>query len=175
MRSPQRSVAFRILAGLTVIGGLAAATSVVAVSLFSRFHQGYEQIATAKLLANDAEIDAFHAEMKPQLEMRLQTLYDGVMAMKERGLPVDAIEPMGAIYLTARFDLVGRATSSGTLQSNENVRRYLLEEAGVAIIPFQAFGTWENTGWFRLAVGAVSMEEIQSALPRIEAAIAKLS
>jgi PAS domain S-box-containing protein len=42
-------VAFRILAGLTVIGGLAAATSVVAVSLFSRFHQGYEQIATAKV------------------------------------------------------------------------------------------------------------------------------
>ncbi|CAO3355641.1 response regulator [Azospirillum palustre] len=57
MRSPRlnlglplgRSVAFRILAGLTVIGGLAAATSVVAVSLFSRFHQGYEQIATAKV------------------------------------------------------------------------------------------------------------------------------
>ncbi|MDR6769489.1 ATP-binding protein [Azospirillum sp. BE72] len=42
-------MAFRILAGLTVIGGLAAATSVVAVSLFSRFHQGYEQIATAKV------------------------------------------------------------------------------------------------------------------------------
>ncbi|MBY6265587.1 PAS domain S-box protein, partial [Azospirillum sp. 412522] len=53
MRSPRRSlgrsVAFRILAGLTVIGGLAAATSVVAVSLFSRFHDGYEQIATAKV------------------------------------------------------------------------------------------------------------------------------
>jgi two-component system, sensor histidine kinase and response regulator len=49
MRVPRRSVAFRILAGLTVIGGLAAATSVVAVSLFSRFHQGFEQIATAKV------------------------------------------------------------------------------------------------------------------------------
>ncbi|WP_247872206.1 response regulator [Azospirillum sp. TSO35-2] len=42
-------MAFRILAGLTVIGGLAAATSVVAVSLFSRFHLGFEQIATAKV------------------------------------------------------------------------------------------------------------------------------
>ncbi|MBK1839329.1 response regulator [Azospirillum sp. YIM B02556] len=49
MSSPRRSVAFRILAGLTVIGGLAAATGGVAVSLFSRFHQGYEQIATAKV------------------------------------------------------------------------------------------------------------------------------
>ncbi|WP_244434109.1 hybrid sensor histidine kinase/response regulator [Azospirillum sp. B506] len=42
-------MAFRILAGLTVIAGLAAATGGVAVSLFSRFHQGYEQIATAKV------------------------------------------------------------------------------------------------------------------------------
>ncbi|WP_223677791.1 response regulator [Azospirillum agricola] len=42
-------MAFRILAGLTVIGGLAAATSVVAVSLFSRFHQGFQQVATAKV------------------------------------------------------------------------------------------------------------------------------
>ncbi|CAO3416426.1 ATP-binding protein [Azospirillum endophyticum] len=49
MLGPRRSVAFRILAGLTVIGGLAAATGGVAVSLFSRFHQGYEQIATAKV------------------------------------------------------------------------------------------------------------------------------
>ncbi len=49
MRVPRRSVAFRILAGLTVIGGLAAVTSVVAVSLFSRFHDGFEQIATAKV------------------------------------------------------------------------------------------------------------------------------
>ncbi|AWK88071.1 ATP-binding protein [Azospirillum thermophilum] len=49
MRVPRQSVAFRILAGLTVIGGLAAATSVVAVSLFTRFHEGFEQIATAKV------------------------------------------------------------------------------------------------------------------------------
>jgi len=49
MRVPRRSVAFRLLAGLTVIGGLAAATSIVAVSLFSRFHQAFEQIATAKV------------------------------------------------------------------------------------------------------------------------------
>ena len=49
MRIPRLGVAFRILAGLTVIGGLTTATGVVAVSLFSRFHQGFEQIATAKV------------------------------------------------------------------------------------------------------------------------------
>ncbi|WP_029006802.1 response regulator [Azospirillum halopraeferens] len=49
MRFPRLGVAFRILAGLTVIGGLTAATGVVAVSLFARFHDGFEQIATAKV------------------------------------------------------------------------------------------------------------------------------
>ncbi|HET6510876.1 MAG TPA: aminotransferase class I/II-fold pyridoxal phosphate-dependent enzyme, partial [Candidatus Kapabacteria bacterium] len=134
-----------------------------------------EQIATAKLLADDTAINAYHAEMIPQLEMRLRALYDGVEAMKQKGMPVDSIEPMGAIYLTARFNLIGKKAGSKTIETNEDVRRYLLEEAGVAIIPFQAFGTWENDGWFRLSVGAVSMEEIASALPRIEAAITKLS
>jgi aspartate aminotransferase len=134
-----------------------------------------EQVATAKLLANDEAIDQFHATMIPQVEMRLRALYDGVEAMKDRGLPVDSIEPMGAIYLTARFNLIGKKAGSKTINTNEEVRRYLLEEAGVAIIPFQAFGTWENDGWFRLSVGAVSMDEIATALPRIEAAISKLS
>ncbi len=134
-----------------------------------------EQIATAKLLANDAAIDAYHATMIPQIEMRLRALYDGFEAMKQRGLPVDSITPMGAIYLTARFNLIGKKAGDRTLSTNEHVRKYLLEEAGIAIIPFQAFGTWENDGWFRLSVGAVSMEEIASALPRIEAAISKLA
>ncbi|NYZ13407.1 response regulator [Azospirillum sp. RWY-5-1] len=49
MRMPRLGVAFRILAGLTVIGGLTAATSGVAVSLFTRFQDGFEQIATAKV------------------------------------------------------------------------------------------------------------------------------
>ncbi|HYG89738.1 MAG TPA: response regulator [Azospirillum sp.] len=49
MQFPRLGVAFRILAGLTVIGGLTAATSVVAVSLFTRFHEGFEQVATAKV------------------------------------------------------------------------------------------------------------------------------
>ncbi|WP_431854636.1 response regulator [Azospirillum sp.] len=49
MLFPRLGVAFRILAGLTVIGGLTAATSVVAVSLFSQFHEGFAQVATAKV------------------------------------------------------------------------------------------------------------------------------
>ena len=38
-------------------------------------------------------------------------------------------------------------------------------------MPFQAFGLKDETGWFRLSVGAVSMAEIREALPRVEAAL----
>ncbi|MCW2245375.1 PAS domain S-box-containing protein [Azospirillum fermentarium] len=49
MQFPRLGVAFRMLAGLVLIGGLTAATGVVAVSLFSRFHKGFERIATDRV------------------------------------------------------------------------------------------------------------------------------
>ncbi|HEX5315236.1 MAG TPA: aminotransferase class I/II-fold pyridoxal phosphate-dependent enzyme, partial [Candidatus Kapabacteria bacterium] len=94
---------------------------------------------------------------------------------RQDGFPVDAIPPMGAIYLTAQFNLIGRKTRSGTvLKTNEAIRKYLLEEAQLALVPFQAFGSEENTGWFRLSVGAVSMEEIEKMLPRLRNALENL-
>jgi len=36
-------------------------------------------------------------------------------------------------------------------------------------VPFQAFGLAENSGWFRLSVGAVSVRDIQEMLPRVRA------
>ncbi len=69
---------------------------------------------------------------------------------------------MGAIYLSARFALNGKRTPDGqTLRTNDDVRRYLLKAAGFGVVPFQAFGVKEDTGWFRLSVGAVSMAEIE--------------
>ena len=41
-------------------------------------------------------------------EARLDALYSGLVRLREEGFPVDAIVPMGAIYLTARFFLHGR-------------------------------------------------------------------
>ena len=41
------------------------------------------------------------------------------------------------------------------------------------MVPFQAFGLEGETGWFRLSVGAVSLRDIDEALPRVEAALRK--
>ena len=54
-----------------------------------------------------------------------------------------------------------------TVTTNDDVRRLLLEEAGIGVVPFQAFGLAGDTGWFRLSVGAVSIDDIAAAFPRL--------
>jgi aspartate aminotransferase len=134
-----------------------------------------EQVATVELLDDAAAIAAFHATFKPAVERRLELLHAGFQRFKAAGLPVDSIAPMGAIYLTARIDPFGRRAPSGLeLQANEDVRRFLLEQAGVALVPFQAFGVPGEDGWFRLSVGAVSEADIEAGLARLEAALRSL-
>ena len=134
-----------------------------------------EQVAVARFLCDPDGMREFHRGMVDGIAARLRALYDGLEAMRLDGLPVEAIAPEGAIYLSARFALAGRRTRDGrVLRTDEDVRMYLLEEAGVAIVPFQAFGVREESGWFRLSVGAVSLEQVEGALPRIREAIAGL-
>jgi aspartate aminotransferase len=111
-----------------------------------------------------------------ELQVRLDRLHAGIQAMKGRGLPVESIPPMGAIYLTARIHPFGKRTPSGeTLRTNSDVRRYVLEAAGIGMVPFQAFGSTEDEGWFRLSIGAASPAEIDAALPRLEEALYRLT
>jgi aspartate aminotransferase len=134
-----------------------------------------EQVATVELLDDPAAIRAFHAGFQRGLEQRFDLLHRGLQAMKAHGLPVDSLPPAGAIYLAARIHPFGRRTPAGReLATNEEVRRYLLEAAGIGVVPFQAFGVPEDTGWFRLSVGAASPEDIEAALPRLESALAAL-
>ena len=44
----------------------------------------------------------------------------------------------------------------------------------MAVVPFQAFGLTEETGWFRLSVGAVNQADIENCLPRVKALLASV-
>jgi aspartate aminotransferase len=123
-----------------------------------------EQVAMAALLDDAPTVDAYLAEMRTRVQQRLDRLAAGFAAMRKDGLPVEAIAPQGAIYLSVRFAFPGR--------TNEQTRRLLLDRAGLALVPFQAFGLREESGWFRISVGAVSLAEIDEALPRVRAALA---
>ena len=126
-----------------------------------------EQVASARFLENTAAMERYLVEMRRGADSRLETLHQGLMELRSRGLPVSDIAPQGAIYLSVRFDLIGRKG----IRSNEDIRKLLLERAGFGVVPFQAFGLQDETGWFRCSVGAVSEAEIRDVLPRVEAAL----
>lgn len=117
----------------------------------------------AALLDDDAAVHAYLTEMRFRVTERLDRLARGFEQMRRAGLPVEVIPPQGAIYLSVRFVMPGR--------TNEQIRKILLDRAGFAVVPFQAFGLREDSGWFRISVGAVSVAEIDAALPRVRTAL----
>lgn len=123
-----------------------------------------EQVATAAFLDDEAGITAYHTTMRARVRERLDALAAGFAAMRAEGLPVEVIAPQGAIYLSVRFALPGH--------TNEATRKLLLDKAGFAVVPFQAFGLAEDSGWFRISVGAVSVADIAAALTRVRAVLA---
>jgi len=134
-----------------------------------------EQVAMADFLRQEAPVNAYLADLKTKIQASLTTLYEGFQALKAEGFNVDAIEPMGAIYLTVKVDYSGKTTPDGDLiKDSADVNFYLIKEAKVALVPFSAFGTDETANWFRASVGASSLDEIKAMLPRIKEALAKL-
>jgi len=126
-----------------------------------------EQIATAKFIRNPQAIASFRETMDAGIRSRLEALYEGFQALRAEGYPVDCVHPQGAIYLSLQLDLIGKSVKGVKVSTNDEIRGLLLEEAGLAVVPFQAFGLKDDTGWFRLSVGAVSLQDIADAWPRV--------
>lgn len=135
-----------------------------------------EQIATAKFLKNDVAVDAYLENFKDELNYRLVEFYNGFSALKSEGFKVDAISPQAAIYLTVKFDLHGMKKADGKiLETTKDITSYLLNEAKLAIVPFYAFGSGDNSPWYRISVGVSKKEEIDSIIENLRSALAKLS
>ncbi|MGH7669156.1 MAG: aminotransferase class I/II-fold pyridoxal phosphate-dependent enzyme, partial [Gemmatimonadaceae bacterium] len=135
-----------------------------------------EQMATGELLCAEDDIRQYHAVMIRDLQERLGLMAEGIDQLRGEGFPVESTAPQGAIYLSARFGLHGRRTPEGQeLRTNEDVRRYLLHAAGMAVVPFQAFGQHDETGWFRLSAGAVSPEGVRELIPRLRSSLQALT
>jgi aspartate aminotransferase len=134
-----------------------------------------EQVATANYLDNDDATDEYLFSFKNNISKRLNAFYDGFTKLKE-DFPVEAIPPQAAIYLTVKFDLIGKTTADGKLlETTADVTQYLLDEAGLAIVPFYAFGASKKSPWYRLSVGTSVYEEIDELFERLKVALSKLS
>ena len=96
--------------------------------------------------------------------------------MKASGLPVDSIPPMGAIYLTARIHPFGTPHPDGARAAHQRATSAATSwtPPASASCPSRPSAPATDDGWFRLSVGAVSMAEIEEALPRLEDALRQL-
>ncbi len=103
--------------------------------------------------------------MDGKFDERMVMLQNGLDELSDYG--VEYVKPEGGIYLTTQFNLF----SVLGVSTNEEIRRWLLEEAGVAIVPFQAFGLEQDSGWFRISIGAVGLDDIKSAMERLQSAL----
>lgn len=131
-----------------------------------------EQVATAAYLPQTPAVDDFLDDFKIKVQESLNALYQGLQELKKAGYPVDAIVPMGAIYLTAQLNVLGKTTPTGLLlATNKDITFYLISEARLALVPFGAFGTSDTSTWFRMSVGGASLTSIQAALPRLKSAL----
>jgi aspartate aminotransferase len=131
-----------------------------------------EQVATAHFLPQGRAVDSFLDGFKIKVQESLNALYTGLQDLKKAGYPVDAIVPMGAIYLTSSLAVLGKTTPAGqVLSTNKDITFYLLSEARLALVPFGAFGTADTSTGFRMSVGGASLASIQAALPRLQQAL----
>jgi aspartate aminotransferase len=134
-----------------------------------------EQKAVARFLPQQDAIQAYLDHFKTELEYRLRRIYDGIIALKEKGLPVDAVAPEAAIYLTLQFNLVGKKAPDGELLlTQSDVTAYLLQYAKLAIVPFYAFGAPKSSSWYRLSVGTCKREEVDEMLAQLGEALEQL-
>jgi aspartate aminotransferase len=135
-----------------------------------------EQHATANYLQQTESVDAYFVHFKSEIAERLERIYAGFIQLKSAGLPVDAIAPQAAIYLTIKIDLVNKTTPAGSvLKKQSDVTAYLLDAAKLAIVPFSAFGASAESPWYRLSVGTCKKEEIDDMLQKLKDALGHLS
>ncbi|MBO9594538.1 MAG: aminotransferase class I/II-fold pyridoxal phosphate-dependent enzyme [Niabella sp.] len=107
-----------------------------------------EQKAVAAFLNNDSAVTVYLNGFKEALLQRLTTIYKGILHMKMKGLPIDAIAPEASIYLSVKIALP------------QDMTTVLLEEAGIALLPFRVFGAAHAPYWYRLSVGTCRMEDM---------------
>lgn len=134
-----------------------------------------EQVAMAAYFKDKTQVDTFLNGFKQKIQDSLDALYKGFKELKAEGFKVEAVEPMGAIYLTIKIDYIGKTTPEGqVLKDSADVNFYLIKEAQAALVPFSAFGNEDSMPWFRASVGACALQDIIDMMPRIKLALSKL-
>ncbi len=122
------------------------------------------QKAAAGIYSDFDLLENYFDELDEKIAARMEILKTKLSKMHPM---IEIVQPQGGIYLTVRFNLFEKIGAT----SNEEIRQWLLNEAGVAVVPFQAFGLEDESGWFRISIGAVGLEDVVASMDRLEAAL----
>jgi aspartate aminotransferase len=134
-----------------------------------------EQKAVAKFLVNETAVANYFTTFKAEIEHRLIAISDGFKKLKADGFAVDVINPQAAIYLTVQINLVGKKVEDRILYNQAAVTSYILNEAKLAIVPFNCFGANSENSWYRISIGCVKKEEINEMLGKLRKALEKVN
>ena len=135
-----------------------------------------EQMATARYMTNDVAVDTYLTDIRKKINDRLIAFHTGFQKLRAEGYSVNSIAPQAAIYLAVEFALHGRKTAQGKLLiTTKDITKYILDEAQVAIVPFYAFGTSDDSSWYRLSVGTCRLEDAESIISNLRNALKKLN
>jgi len=131
----------------------------------NKVHQNFSTCATSFAQVGAAEAynngDQFTVDMLKEFERRGKLVYESLKDVK--GLRL--LEPKGAFYVFINIEELG--------MDEGDFCDYILEEAGVAIVPGSSFGKY-GKGFVRLCY-ACSYEQIEDAMGRIKKAVEKLT
>lgn len=133
-----------------------------------------EQKAVANFLVCENEVNGYLNTFKKELGFLLDSIYQGFQQLKKEGFPVDAIPPQAAIYLTVQIDLAGKTADGKILRTQGDVTDYILNEAKLALVPFNCFGAASESSRYRLSVGCCKKEEISEMLGKLREALKKI-
>ena len=67
-----------------------------------------------------------------------------------------------------------KTLSGKELVTQRDVSQYILDEAKLALVPFSAFGSSDESPWYRLSVGTCNINEIPEVFLSLKKALSGL-
>lgn len=130
-----------------------------------------EQIACSKYFELDYYLDTYLQDINTEIEHRVSFLSSELNYLSFQRYPVRRLDPQGSIYLSVQFPLIGLEYNGIKFSNSYDITSYLLNNAGIGIIPFTAFGCNDQTDWFRLSVGTLSKSNLNGLINNIKTSL----
>lgn len=127
-----------------------------------------EQHASAQFLNEFDTMKIYLDDNKKKIEERLIYIQERFLKMKNNGINVDVIRAEAAIYLTVKIDIVGRSFEGKTLDKQADVTQFLLDTIGIALVPFNCFGSNAESPWYRVSIGTSNLADLTYIFDKME-------